>query len=185
MATRKPAKKGPGSNPGPKIAEDEPYRAPSEYLWGGLVFNMPESPLTPRRKEPETGISRLQSAEAYRDRALSNQRMLLSLADRIQAGDDSLVAWECLMIAGAVRAYASQLNLSPPKGRGNPSTKLDPLLTVSRYIQLRSNGGLSRNSAIGELAVELNVSDTSIKKLLKRHDEQVRLWEQVALKPKA
>lgn len=154
-----------------------PYRAPSWYMWNGLKLVMPNSPLTPEPEDGDEGVPRLVTDEQFREKALSQMRAFLELADRIERMDSSFKSYECLWIAGAVRAYASQIYLKPPRGRG-AAPKIDPLGTVMRYIQLRRDHGLTKPGAIAKLEDELEVSGPAIGNVLKKYQEQVDLLEE-------
>lgn len=169
MAGKRPAKKAQAKT-GPSPANS----VPSTYRLGGVTLQLPDSPLTPHSREPEEGIPSLESDEVFTARARSQQQYFLELADRIERGDDSLMAYECLMIAGAVRAYAAQIYIDPPRRRG-AKQRLNPLPTIAQYLQLRHRG-MKHSPAVSAVAEELDVSNKAIEDLLKKYKEQVGVW---------
>ncbi len=184
MQPKKPAKKDPtkagaslkAKTSGKKVPGNGEYQAPSWYAWNGVKLAMPNSPLTPD-EDKEEGIPRLVSDEEYRQSALSSMRGYLELADRIERMDETLKRYECIWIAGAVRAYASQIYLKPPRGRG-AAPKIDPLSTVMRYITLRRDRGMDRAAAIAQLEDDLGVTGPAIGNVLEKYREQVDLLEE-------
>lgn len=170
-AGRKPAKK-PAAR---KAAGNGEYSAPSEYLWNGVTLSMPDSPLTPAPEGDADGIPRLVADDEYRKKALSSMRGFLELADRIERMDGTLKQFECVWIAGAVRAYASQISLSPPRKVG-AKVKLSPVHVVARYIELRRDKHLGQEEAITEVADEMDASVPGVKKVLKKYRDQADQW---------
>lgn len=169
MTAKRPSEQAP-ANPG---ASPTPT-APSEYRIGAITLRMPDSPLTPQNREPEEGIPRLQSDKEFTALALSQQKLFHELADRAEQGDANLTKYELLMIAGAVRAYAVQIYLEPPRGRG-AKRRLNPLPTIGHYLQLRQQGS-KHSPAVAAVAEELDVSNKAIEDLLKKYKDQVDLW---------
>ena len=184
MTTKKTAKKAPAKEVASpkakpavkKIPGNGEYQAPSWYAWNGVKLAMPNSPLTPD-EDREEGIPRLVSDEEYRQSALSSMRGYLELADRIERMDETLKPYECVWIAGAVRAYASQIYLKPPRGRG-AAPKIDPLSTVLKYIAIRRDRGIDRAAAIAQLEDELGVSGPAIGNVLEKYRDQVDALEE-------
>lgn len=171
MTTKRPAKKAPAK----AGAGNGEYTAPAAYTFGGITLRLPDSPLTPDTTKEE-GIPRLVTDSEYREKALSSMRGFLEFADRVERGDDSLTPMERIWIAGAVRAYASQIYLKPP--RKGPEPEIDPAQVIPMLHEKIRGKGLNKTSAVLEVADELGKSDKAIWNLLKRYPEQIAVLEE-------
>lgn len=166
-----PSEKGKGPEPsGPA-----PTGSGSQYVpfrIAGITIGMPDSPLTPAEPLGE-GFHRQPSAAEYQSKAESQRRYFEDLADRVQRGCPTLVFIELITAAQAIRAYASQIPTARPRARGQ-APKIDAAVVSVRFLEMVLKGK-SKFEAYGELAQQYGVSETSIKKAIKKHKEQVDL----------
>jgi len=164
MAAKKPTAK----------SVPKPIRGSADRVVDGVTISMPDSPLTPAKQESE-GITFLTSPEDYEKTSRSQIAYFNELADRIESGDPTLTVLDGIWAAGAIRAYASQIPLQAPKGRGRQPV-VDPGRVALEFAVLTVLKAVPKSAARAQLAEEHGVSDEAIRKALKKHGPTAAKW---------
>lgn len=143
----------------------------------GLRLLLPDTPLTPNTDPPEPGIRFRTSPEEYEKKARGQRIYFNELAAKIETGEANMSLLDSIMAAGAIRAFASQIPLTEPRGKGQ-LPKVDPGSVAMEFASLVVIKGMSKNAAHEKLAEKWDVSVPAIKKALTKYGDTALSWLQ-------